>query len=211
MQRQHLNPRELARRAEVKSSFIYDVLNGRSHNPSTLQLARIAQSLNVPLSMLVSDEAAATAMPSLHVVQQAAFDGWLHPPAFSTASHSRPCPYSFSHRFLGQQLGLRAEQLSWSTMGDDTMEPSLKLGDTLLIDRSHIRPSPAGLYLIRDGDAINIRRIEAINTHSAHYLRIIADNPCYATYEKHAESVIIMGRVVWMARQLAHSGWPQIS
>jgi transcriptional regulator with XRE-family HTH domain len=56
---------ELARRAEVKTSFIYDVLSGKSANPSPLKLARLAQAMGVSLSALVEPHNAPLSPASL--------------------------------------------------------------------------------------------------------------------------------------------------
>lgn len=210
MQRQQLNPRELARRAEVKSSFVYDVLSGRSENPSTLQLSRLAASLHIPLSILVNNEISEQASPGLHITQHAAFDGWFHPPHIE-AGRTQSCPYGFSHRWLMQQMGVRPDQIRWCIVPDDVMEPSLTCGDLVLIDQGHTYPNPSGHYLIGDGEYRQIRRLELLSTPSASYLRLIADNPCYATYEKHADSVSIIGRIIWTARPLIPISWGQMS
>src|ERR1700722_8204055 len=47
----------LAKLADVKTSFLYDVISGKSANPSTVKLARVAQSLGVSLAYLVGGEA----------------------------------------------------------------------------------------------------------------------------------------------------------
>jgi len=45
---------EVSRRAHVERYFIYDVLAGKSSNPSAVKLARIAKVLGVPLDALVN-------------------------------------------------------------------------------------------------------------------------------------------------------------
>ena len=53
MQMRAVNSRELAKRAQVRPSFIYDILSGKSANPSSVKLSKVAQALSVTLSDLV--------------------------------------------------------------------------------------------------------------------------------------------------------------
>src|SRR3954463_9843442 len=57
MKRRGITSAELAKRADVKTSFIYDIISGKSANPSTVKLARVAQGLGVSLSSLVGSDA----------------------------------------------------------------------------------------------------------------------------------------------------------
>src|SRR5271163_2061511 len=52
MKKRGITSPELAKRADVKTSFIYDVMSGKSANPSTVKLARVAEALNVSLAEL---------------------------------------------------------------------------------------------------------------------------------------------------------------
>ena len=49
MKKQGIKVPELARAAGVKTSFLYDVLSGKSANPSTITLAKVARHLGVDL------------------------------------------------------------------------------------------------------------------------------------------------------------------
>ena len=46
----------LAKNADVKTSFIYDVLSGKSANPSPVKLARLAQSLGISVAQLIGND-----------------------------------------------------------------------------------------------------------------------------------------------------------
>src|SRR4051812_30882713 len=58
MKKRSINSAELAKRAGVKTSFIYDVISGKSANPSTVKLARVAESLGVSLNWLAASSIA---------------------------------------------------------------------------------------------------------------------------------------------------------
>lgn len=209
MQLQQLSAKELARRAQLKPSFVYDVLKGRSANPSTVKLASIAHAMSLPLSALVEPQSASIAAPALKISHTAAFDGWHTPTALmqTDLGFARQCPYALSQRWVSQQLGCAPDMLRWYQAQDDTMSPTLLPGDVVLIDTAQCVPHPAGLYLIREREEVRVRRIESFYTTQHHYLRIIADNPCYSSYEKEASTIDMLGRIVWMARMMATPQW----
>src|SRR5690348_4227352 len=53
MKKRGVTSADLAKRADVKTSFIYDIISGKSANPSTVKLARVAENLGVSLTYLV--------------------------------------------------------------------------------------------------------------------------------------------------------------
>ena len=56
MKTQGITSVQLARMAGIKTSFLYDVLRRKSHNPSIIRLARVAEALEVPLTYLVGKD-----------------------------------------------------------------------------------------------------------------------------------------------------------
>ena len=98
----------------------------------------------------------------------------------------------FSGRWLRQQ-GLEPGMLSVIEVEGDSMEPSLRDGDEILVDRSP-RPLRAGLHVIRLDDVLLVKRLEP---GAAGLLRVISDNPAYARIERPMNDVAVLGRVVW--------------
>ncbi|MEI6641377.1 MAG: S24 family peptidase [Novosphingobium sp.] len=98
----------------------------------------------------------------------------------------------FSGRWLRQQ-GLEPVMLSVIEVEGDSMEPTLRDGDEILVDRSP-RPLRAGLHVIRLDDVLLVKRLEP---GAAGTLRVISDNPAYPRMERRAEDVAVVGRVVW--------------
>lgn len=78
----------------------------------------------------------------------------------------------------------------------DSMEPSIKSGDTLLIDRNQNQVQDRNVYVLRYGDEIRVKRLYRRPDGG---LRIVSDNPLYpeeivtAADMHHIE---IIGRVV---------------
>ncbi len=98
----------------------------------------------------------------------------------------------FSARWLRQQ-GLEPAMLSVIEVEGDSMEPNLRDGDEILVDRTP-RPLRAGLHVIRLDDVLLVKRLEP---GPAGTLRIISDNPAYARMERPMAEVSLLGRVVW--------------
>ena len=98
----------------------------------------------------------------------------------------------FSGRWLRQQ-GLDPAMLSVIEVEGDSMDPTLRDGDEILVDRSP-RALRSGLHVIRLDDVLLVKRLEP---GSAGTLHIISDNPAYPRLERARAEVAIIGRVVW--------------
>ena len=98
----------------------------------------------------------------------------------------------FSGRWLRQQ-GLEPGLLSVIEVEGDSMEPTLRDGDEILVDRTP-RPLRAGLHVIRLDDVLLVKRLEP---GPAGLLRVISDNPAYARMERPMGEIAVVGRVVW--------------
>jgi hypothetical protein len=98
----------------------------------------------------------------------------------------------FSARWLRQQ-GLEPGMLRVIEVEGDSMEPSLRDGDEILVERSQ-RPSRSGLRVIRLDDVLLVKRLEP---GPAGILRVISDNPAFARIERPMAEVSVLGRAVW--------------
>jgi len=82
------------------------------------------------------------------------------------------------------------------------MEPTLLDGDVVLVDLTRKAPTPPGVFVLFDGIGLVAKRIEHMPNSDSPMLRNLSDNPRYSTYERTAEEVHLIGRVVWTARRL---------
>ena len=55
MARQGLNPAELARKAKINATGVYDILSGKSQSPRLDTIYKIARALHVPMSYLLEE------------------------------------------------------------------------------------------------------------------------------------------------------------
>jgi phage repressor protein C with HTH and peptisase S24 domain len=82
------------------------------------------------------------------------------------------------------------------------MEPLLSSGDRILVDVSQRVPVPPGVFVIWDGMGVVAKRVEHVPSSAPTTVVIRSINPDYPTYERHADEVNIIGRVIWAAKKL---------
>jgi hypothetical protein len=102
---------------------------------------------------------------------------------------------------IRHELRARPGDLRIITIDGDSMEPELSSGDRILVDTRQRVPVPPGLFVIWDGMGIVAKRIEHILSSDPPKLHLMSVNPDYATCERVAAEVQVIGRVVWSARR----------
>lgn len=105
--------------------------------------------------------------------------------------------FRFSRRWLREQ-GLDAAMLSAIAVEGDSMEPVLRDGDEILVDRTP-RPLRDGIHVVRLGDALHVKRVQAGRPGT---LTLISANPAYPPIEVALDDVDVVGRVVWKGGRL---------
>lgn len=100
--------------------------------------------------------------------------------------------FRFSRRWLTEQ-GLDGAQLSAITVEGDSMEPLLRDGDEILVDRSP-RPFRDGVHVVRLGETLMVKRVASAG---AGRLALLSQNLAYPPVEVGVDEVEIVGRVVW--------------
>ena len=105
--------------------------------------------------------------------------------------------FRFAARWLRGQ-GLDPAMLTAIAVAGDSMEPSLRDGDEILIDRSP-RPVRDGIHVVRVGDAVLVKRLD---TGRPGTIALLSDNTAYRPLELPAGEVQLIGRVVWKSGRL---------
>lgn len=108
--------------------------------------------------------------------------------------------FGFSAAWLRRQ-NLDPAALSAIAVIGDSMEPTLRHGDEILVDRSVAVRSPRpGIHVVRlDDDSLLVKRLAF---DKAGLIALISDNPVYPPIERAAHTVHIIGRVVWKGGRL---------
>ena len=105
--------------------------------------------------------------------------------------------FRFSRRWLREQ-GLEQGMLSSIRVIGDSMEPLLRDGDEILVDRTQ-RTFREGIHVVRLGDALHVKLLQAVPPDR---MRLISSNPAYEPVEVSMADVDVVGRVVWKGGRL---------
>lgn len=105
--------------------------------------------------------------------------------------------FGFSRRWLREQ-GLDSQALSSIRVEGDSMEPTLREGDEILVD---CRPQRLreGIHVVRTGDALLVKRLVAARIGT---VTLVSDNPAYPAFEVASAELVVVGRVVWKSGRL---------
>jgi phage repressor protein C with HTH and peptisase S24 domain len=99
-------------------------------------------------------------------------------------------------------MNLSGNGLAVVPVKGDSMEPTLRSGDRVLIDMGDKNVSQGGLFVLWDGSGRVVKRVERVPGAKPPLLALISDNPLHTRYQVSAIDVDIIGRVVWAARRL---------
>jgi phage repressor protein C with HTH and peptisase S24 domain len=103
----------------------------------------------------------------------------------------------FSRVWLRRQ-GLDPARLSAIAVEGDSMEPSLRDGDEILVDAGR-KPLRDGVYVVRVAGVLLVKRLE---TGRPGLVVLKSDNPVYDPIELAPAEVEVIGRVVWKGGRL---------
>jgi len=204
MKKRGISSAELSKRSDVKTSFIYDVISGKSTNPSTVKLARVAESLDIDLNFLVGNNEADAHEKRYHgkdyiAVPRIDIDT-LSGKEKITSVYEEAEYYYFRKSWIENHLKTQPENLRMLYISGDSMEPTLLHNDIVLVDTSKKTPSPPGVFVLFDGLGLSGKRLEYVSSQKT--LRIMSDNSQYSSYERSVDDTIIVGRIVWFAREM---------
>jgi len=105
--------------------------------------------------------------------------------------------FRFSRRWL-REHGLEPGQLSAIRVMGDSMDPLLRDGDEILVDRTP-RPFREGVHVVRLGEALHVKLLQAVPPAR---LRLISQNAAYEPVEVAMSDVDVVGRVVWKSGRI---------
>ncbi len=211
------NAFEAARAGELERNFINDILNDKKTSVRGPNLLKLARALHCPAEYLIREDAAPPDDSDLvldvgddlpvdvrvdqvsvpeYDVRASAGGGY-----FVDMERIKDV-WQFSRRYLVDELRLRPRDLMVVEVEGDSMEPTLRSGDRILVDHSDQNPGKDGIYVTWNGQATVVKRLEAVPYSDPPQVVLISDNKNHNAYTVHAELVKIIGRVVWYARRL---------
>ncbi|KZX91790.1 transcriptional regulator [Erythrobacter sp. HI0019] len=141
------------------------------------------------------DHARATATDEFITVPRLPLDASAGPGAFSAEEISFDS-FRFSRRWL-REMGLEGADLTAIRVEGDSMEPTLRSGDEIFVDRN--KRSGEGIHVVRIGDALHVKQVQAS---APGRIALISANDSYAPIDLAREEVEVIGRVVWKGGRL---------
>jgi phage repressor protein C with HTH and peptisase S24 domain len=198
----------LALDAQVNRSFVYDILYGRSQNPTKTKLERLAGRLKVGVDWLVTghgfvdgfepgreDDGLYVTIRSVKVTPSMGGGRIVE-------EVEEGEPLRFLARWVREALKVQPDDLRIMRVEGDSMEPTLLDQDTVLVDLTKKTPSPPGIFVLHDGMGLVAKRVEIVPRSEPLRLRIVSDNSRYAAYDVTVDEANIVGRIRWFCREL---------
>lgn len=110
----------------------------------------------------------------------------------------------FKESWVRHELGARPQDLYLIRVSGDSMEPTLRAGDVILVNRKANRPDREGVYILRMNGMLVVKRLQAL---PGGMVRVISDNAAFSSFdvtksELEADDIVVVGRVVWIGRRM---------
>ncbi|MBQ4874952.1 MAG: helix-turn-helix domain-containing protein [Rickettsiaceae bacterium H1] len=179
-----INPRKLAEKSNVGKSFVYDVLSGKSRNPTSSKLGLISKELGVSISYLVGDN-------DVNIDMQKYILG------YSLDQNSSAPKLLLSKSYFNL---LNKDDLNVLPMSDNSMEPILLKQDLTIVNMAESKGIPVGIFALKFQENIIIRRLEHVV--GSNKIRVIAENKDYLSCEEEIGKLDIIGKVKYFFRAL---------
>ncbi len=214
------NQKSLARAAGLNQTAVRDILIGKSQHPRHDTLEKLAASLECSVidllepgqgrrgrssgERLARGQGAAVAGPSFddelvfvatYEVAAGAGEGIV-----INSEHVRG-RLAFRRDWLRGVTAAGPEELAVIAVRGDSMYPTLADGDTILVDLSQRAPVRDGVYIIRFGEFVLVKRL--LIDPARRLVTISCDNESYPPLSPVDPSdVDVAGRVIWVGRRV---------
>lgn len=200
MTRLGINARELSQRANLGQSFVYDLLSGKSSNPTTKKLSSIAEALGVGMPYLVygannnnttyGKDESFIAIPM--ILSNNPEDKNRH--IYKN--------FLFHKDLLTENVSKRPESLRMVVIKENNLHPIICEGDTVLVDTSCKLPSKPGVFVIVSGESMVARHVEYTPDQNLTQVFVSKDTSKYSPHTCDVADIEVVGRVVWVSRNL---------
>lgn len=111
---------------------------------------------------------------------------------------------AFKRDWIRNTLNAKPEDLALIYVKGESMEPTLKAGDVIMIDKRGAETVlNDGIYVLRLDGSLMVKRLQRLPDRK---VRVGSDNPAYQSFEieldKPPSDLAIIGRVVWSGRHM---------
>ena len=206
----------LARAMGVSPSAFRKWLKGEAE-PSRERLVALARAAGVGVAWLAEGEGPAPVFEAMSGSRrrqrapepEASFDPAQfvllpkHPEAAAAGAATPPAPpaagfIALRHDWVRSACGVDPENLLLELAAGDSMLPTIRHGDTMLVDTGDRGVGTFGIYVLEIHGQRLVKRVQRKHDGS---LVLISDNPVYqpdVVGKTEAASVTVIGRVVWI-------------
>jgi hypothetical protein len=139
--------------------------------------------------------------------QRAPRGGWISIPRLLLSASAGPGAFAEEEEPIGafgvtdrwlREQGLDPKMLQAISVAGDSMDPTLRDGDEILVDRTPRGPRD-GIHVVRVDGALLVKRLELGRPG---LIVLKSDNPAYDPIELAPPEVELIGRVVWKSGRL---------
>lgn len=210
------NPRAVSLAAGMSPTGVRDIIIRKTKNPKYTSLEKIASALGVSVSDITGEEAynlrkqrhpyvrlledSATDEPipeklvDVYDVGASAGDGSL------VEDEEIIERLAFPPNYLTKITKTSPHHLAIISVKGDSMEPTLKDDDVVMLDLTKTSLDYDGLFVLRWGDALHVKRVGRGNQGS---VKIISDNSSiYPPIDVDRKEVTVVGKVIWKGQKL---------
>lgn len=195
--------RAFARKCKVDEKIIRNYLDGKSL-PTLKTLSKIAEGCGKTIGWFTDDDA--------H--QEITKEDYSRIPLYDVYGSAGPGAWvgeetvldvlAFRTNWLRNELGVDPKKLSLIFVAGDSMEPTLRSGDMVLVDHESRQNITEGIWLIRMGDGTVIKRVQRLRDNK---IIIKSDNDImYAPIEidlnQPTEDLEFIGQVIWSGKRM---------
>lgn len=193
--RRGMKQHQLAERLAVKAASVsrYENEDGRLTLPLLRQIADV---LECDIADLIG-EGSADAAPKISVPEIEALLSAGAGAAEQTNAVAKV--WSFDRAYVSA-IGANPAGLYIAECKGDSMEPTIRSGERVLIDTNDTQVSRGGIFAIESEGELLLKRVEGVP--GAKLWKISSDNPAHSSFEVEAGSVRIIGRAVLSLHRL---------
>ena len=208
----NLDMKGLSIKAGLNETFVKDIINGRSRNPTATRLAKLAKALGCTVADLTGEHTPSqVATPPTNGVAIPELD--VHAAAGLGSDEAATIMASYeSSAVIGmhtypidsfrEAYGVAPGKIRIIPVRGNSMEPELWSGQRVMVDVEDRIPSPPGIFVVWDGLGLVIKYVEVIPNSEPIRVRISSAHAAFRAYERNLEEAYINGRVIGVWKRL---------
>jgi len=114
---------------------------------------------------------------------------------------SETARWHWPENMIRHEAGAAPEDLRILRVRGNSMEPEMREGDRIVVDVSRRQPATGETFVLWDGNGLVVKHVEKVHDKvggdDPPRLRLISANPDYPPYERPADEVHVVGKVLW--------------